>query len=76
LTCSISDHDAEILAKFEGKGFSRDKFKILESNKMLFSSMDEFVKEELFAEYILNEVQRNILKQIQSNPNMPSLSHR
>lgn len=70
LTCSISDHDAEILAKFEGKGFSRDKFKILESNKMFFSSMDEFVKEELFAEYILNEVQRNILKQIQSNPNV------
>ena len=70
LTCSISDHDAEILAKFEGKGFSRDKFKILESNKMFFSSMDEFVKEELFAEYILNEVQRNILKQIQSNPNI------
>jgi DNA-binding MarR family transcriptional regulator len=68
LTCSISDHDAEILAKFEGKGFSRDRFKILESNKMLFSSMDEFVKEELFAEYILNEVQRNILKQIQNDP--------
>ena len=68
LTCSISDHDAEILAKFEGKGFSRDRFKILESNKMLFSSMDEFVKEELFAEYILNEVQRNIVKQIQNDP--------
>lgn len=68
LTCSISDHDAEILKKFEGKGFSRDKFKILETNKMFFSSMDEFVKEELFAEYILNEVQRNILKQIQNDP--------
>ena len=70
LNCSISDHDAEILAKFEGKGFTRDKFKILESNKMFFSSMDEFVKEELFAEYILNEVQRNILKQIQNDPNI------
>jgi DNA-binding MarR family transcriptional regulator len=68
LTCSISDHDAEILKKFEGKGLSRDRFKILESNKMFFSSMDEFVKEELFAEYILNEVQRNILKQIQNDP--------
>jgi hypothetical protein len=32
--------------------------------------MDEFVKEELFAEYILNEVQRNILKQIQNDPNI------
>jgi DNA-binding MarR family transcriptional regulator len=70
LTCSISDHDAEILAMFEGKGFSRDRFKILESNKMFFNSMEEFVKEELFAEYILNEVQRNILKQIQNNPNV------
>ena len=68
LTCSISEKDAEILAKFEGKGFSRDRFKVLESNKMLFSSMDEFVKEELFAEYILNEVQRNIVKQIQNDP--------
>lgn len=68
LTCSISDHDAEILKKFEGKGLSRDKFKILETNKMFFSSMDEFVKEELFAEYILNEVQKNILKQIQNDP--------
>jgi len=68
LNCSISEKDAEILKKFEGKGFSRDKFKILESNKMFFSSMEEFVKEELFAEYILNEVQRNIIKQIQSNP--------
>ena len=68
LNCSISEKDAEILKKFEGKGFSRDRFKILESNKMFFSSMEEFVKEELFAEYILNEVQRNILKQIQSNP--------
>lgn len=68
LNCSISEKDAEILAKFEGKGFSRDRFKILESNKMLFSSMDEFVKEELFAEYILNEVQRNIVKQIQNDP--------
>lgn len=68
LTCSISEHDAEILKKFEGKGLSRDRFKILESNKMFFSSMDEFVKEELFAEYILNEVQRNIIKQIQNDP--------
>lgn len=68
LSCSISEHDAEILKKFEGKGFSRDRFKILESNKMFFSSMEEFVKEELFAEYILNEVQRNILKQIQNDP--------
>lgn len=70
LTCSISDHDADILKKFEGKGLSRDRFKILETNKMFFSSMDEFVKEELFAEYILNEVQRNILKQIQNNPSV------
>jgi hypothetical protein len=70
LNCSISDHDAEILAKFEGKGFSRDRFKILETNKMFFSSMEDFVKEELFAEYMLNEVQRNIVKQIQKDPNV------
>jgi len=70
LNCSISDHDAEILAKFEGKGLSKEKFKVLETNKMMFSSMDDFIKKELFAEYLLNEVQKKIIKQIQENENI------
>jgi hypothetical protein len=71
LTCSHTQKDADILALFEGKGFSRDRFKVIQNNRMVFSSsMDEFVKQELFAEYQLNEIQRNILKEIQSNPNV------
>jgi hypothetical protein len=70
LNCSISDHDAEILAKFEGKGLSKERFKVLETNKMMFSSMDDFIKKELFAEYLLNEVQKKIIKQIQENENI------
>ena len=69
LTCSHTKSDDEILALFEGKGFSRDHFKVIQNDRMVFSStMDEFVKQELFAEYMLNEVQRKILQQIQNDP--------
>jgi hypothetical protein len=68
LTCSHTQKDDEILSLFEGKGISKDGFKIIETSKMTFSSMDDFVKQDLFAEYMLNEVQRKILKEIQSNP--------
>jgi hypothetical protein len=69
LTCSHTKKDDEILALFEGKGFSRDRFKVIQNDRMVFSaSMDEFVKQELFAEYQLNEVQRKILSQIQADP--------
>ena len=68
LTCSHTKSDDEILALFEGKGFSRDRFKVIQNDRMVFSStMDEFVKQELFAEYMLNELQRKILKEIQNN---------
>jgi hypothetical protein len=67
LECSISEHDADILKKFEGKGVSKDKFKVIESSKMHFSSMEDFIKQDLFAEYLLNEVQKKIITQIQRN---------
>lgn len=67
LECSISEHDADILKKFEGKGLKKDRFKVIESNKMTFSSMEDFVKNELFAEYMLNEIQTKILNQIKRN---------
>jgi Fe-S oxidoreductase len=70
LTCSISDHDAEILALFEGKGLKKERFKVLETNKMFFSSIEEMVKEELFAEYTLNEIQKKIVKEIQKDANV------
>jgi len=67
LECSISEHDADILKKFEGKGVSKDKFKVIESSKMHFSSMEDFIKQDLFAEYQLNDVQKKIITQIQRN---------
>ena len=68
LTCSHTKKDEEILALFEGKGFSRDRFKVIQNDRMVFSSsMDEFIKQELFAEYQLNEIQRKILREIQNN---------
>jgi hypothetical protein len=67
LECSISEHDADILKKFEGKGVSKDKFKIIESSKMHFSSMEDFIKQDLFAEYQLNDVQKKIINQIKRN---------
>lgn len=70
LTCSISDHDAEILALFEGKGLKKERFKVLETNKMFFSSIEEMVKEDLFAEYTLNEIQKKIVKEIQKDANV------
>lgn len=70
LTCSISDHDAEILSLFEGKGLKKERFKVLETNKMFFSSIEEMVKEDLFAEYTLNEIQKKIVKEIQKDANV------
>ena len=70
LECTISEHDANILDKFEGKGIAKDKFKVIESSKMHFSSIDDFVKQDLFAEYMLNEVQKKIITQIQRNENI------
>jgi hypothetical protein len=70
LECSISEHDANILSKFEGKGVSKQGFKVVESSKMTFSSIDDFIKQDLFAEYLLNEVQKKIITQIQRNENV------
>ncbi len=67
LECSISEHDADILKKFEGKGVSKDKFKVIESSKMHFSSMEDFIKQDLFAEYQLNDIQKKIINQIKRN---------
>jgi hypothetical protein len=69
LTCAHTKKDEEIFALFEGKGMSRSGFKVIQNDRMLFSSsLDEFVKQELFAEYQLNEIQRKILSQIQADP--------
>jgi hypothetical protein len=70
LECSISDHDSAILEKFEGKGIAKDKFKVIESTKMHFSSINDFIKQDLFAEYQLNEIQKKIITQIQRNENI------
>jgi DNA-binding MarR family transcriptional regulator len=70
LSCNNNEKDDEILRLFEGKGVSKEGFKIIETSKMTFSSGDEFVKQELFAEYQLNEVQRKIVGEIQKDTNV------
>ena len=70
LSCSHTEKDEEILSYFEGKGVSKSKFKIIQNDRLVFSSMDEFVKQDLFAEYLLNEVQKKIITQIQRNENV------
>jgi hypothetical protein len=69
LSCSHNQKDDEILSLFEGKGVSKEGFKIIETSKMTFSSGDEFTKQELFAEYQLNEIQRKIVGEIQKDIN-------
>jgi hypothetical protein len=69
LSCSHTQKDDEILRLFDGKGISKDGFKIITTSKMTFSSGDEFVKQELFAEYQLNEIQRKIVGEIQKDIN-------
>lgn len=69
LSCNHTQKDDEILSLFEGKGISKDGFKIITTSKMTFSSGDEFVKQELFAEYQLNEIQRKIVGEIQKDIN-------
>jgi DNA-binding MarR family transcriptional regulator len=68
IKCSHTSKDDEILAKFEGKGVPKDKFTVIHEDRLRFSSDEEFTKNELFAEYVLNEVQKNILEVIQKNP--------
>jgi DNA-binding MarR family transcriptional regulator len=70
LSCSHTEKDDEILSYFEGKGVSKSKFKIIQNDRLVFNSMDEFVKQDLFAEYLLNEVQKKIITQIQRNENV------
>jgi DNA-binding MarR family transcriptional regulator len=70
LSCSHTEKDDEILSYFEGKGVSKSKFKIIQNDRLVFNSMNEFVKQDLFAEYMLNEVQRKIITQIQRNENV------
>jgi hypothetical protein len=69
LSCSHNQKDDEILSLFEGKGVSKEGFKIIETSKMTFSSGEDFVKQELFAEYQLNEIQRKIVGEIQKDIN-------
>jgi hypothetical protein len=70
LSCSHTEKDDEILSYFEGKGVSKSKFKIIQNDRLVFNSRDEFVKQDLFAEYLLNEVQKKIITQIQKNENV------
>jgi DNA-binding MarR family transcriptional regulator len=68
LECSSHDKESEYLALFDGKGTPRDNFVILQSDRLTFSSEEEFNKFEKFADYTLNSVQESILKIIKETP--------
>lgn len=64
--CTAHD-DEKYLALFEGKGTPRNKFKILQSDRLTFSSEEEFNRFEKFAEYNLNTIQQSVLDAIKQN---------
>lgn len=68
MSVECSGHDDEkYLALFEGKGTPRNKFKILQSDRLTFSSEEEFNRFEKFAEYNLNTIQQSVLDAIKQN---------
>lgn len=69
-TCFSSVNDEEILSKFEGKGVSKEHYKIIKQDKLVFSSMNDFIKQELFADYELNGLQTKILDEIKADPSI------
>jgi DNA-binding Lrp family transcriptional regulator len=69
ISCSHTKNDDEIIALFEGKGLPQENFIQLQQDRMFFSDMDEFSRNQDFAEYTLNAVQENIVAAIKGNPN-------
>lgn len=67
IECSAQD-DEKYLALFEGKGAPRNNFKVLQSDRLTFSSEEEFNKFEKFAEYTLNTIQQSVLDAIKEKP--------
>jgi DNA-binding MarR family transcriptional regulator len=70
VTCAHSKNDDEIIALFEGKGTSKDKYLILQSDKLMFTDANETNNWLDFADYTLTRVQENILAVIKGNPNI------
>lgn len=67
--CSTKHTDEEALKLFEGKGISKDNYVVLQTDRMLFSDIDELIRFDSFAEYQLSNVDENILAVIKGNPN-------
>jgi len=66
--CSAQHDDEKYLALFEGKGTPRSGYKILQSDRLTFSSEEEFNRFESFAEYNLNNIQKSVLEVIKDKP--------
>lgn len=67
LHCKYSPNDVEAFQYFDGKGVSKDNFIVLQTDKMLFSEIDEMIRYDEFAEYVLSSVDENILAAIKGN---------
>jgi len=69
LHCKHTMTDDEAIKLFEGKGLSKNDYVVLQTDRMLFSDIDEMVRFDAFAEYQLGKVDENILAVIKGNPN-------
>jgi len=68
--CKQTKKDDEIIALFEGKGLNKDNYVVLQTDKMLFSDVEELVRYDSYAEYQLSQTDENILAAIKGNPNV------
>lgn len=66
--CSKSLDDDKIIDLFNSKGKLKSDYEVIIQDKVVFSNMNDFVKDELFAEYLLSDIQENILAVIKQNP--------
>jgi len=69
LHCKSQHSDEDALKLFEGKGLKKDNYVVLQTDRMLFSDIDEMLRFDSFAEYQLGKVDENILAVIKGNPN-------
>jgi DNA-binding MarR family transcriptional regulator len=68
--CSTHKSDAEVIKMFEGKGLSKKDYVVLQTDRMLFTEIEELNSWQSFVDYQLGKIEENILAAIKGNPNV------
>lgn len=68
--CSTHKSDAEVIKMFEGKGSSKKDYVVLQTDRMLFTEIEELNSWQSFVDYQLGKIEENILAAIKGNPNV------